>query len=95
MIELTRVKRDANGNPRYVVHFLDLLREAEQEQIDKETRGKYPGANIDAMYFAAIKKSKSIGGKKYRGNDFGGGIVFSSYNTSDLITQIEELRKRK
>ena len=92
MIEVTRVKRDVNGNPRYVVHFLALLSEAEQQQIYKETRGKYPGSCTDAMYFAAIKKAKSIGGKKYRASDFGGGIVFSSYNTTDLVRQIEELK---
>lgn len=28
-IEFTRIKNDANGNPRYIVHFLDLLSDNE------------------------------------------------------------------
>lgn len=28
-MEFTRINNDINGNPRYVVHFLNLLREGE------------------------------------------------------------------
>jgi hypothetical protein len=74
-----RVNNDANGNPRYVVHFLPFVNSKDEELaelLSKETRPfKYP---IDHLYDIAVTKAKAIGGKKYRGKDFGGGVVFSS-----------------
>lgn len=80
-IELKRVNRDINGNPRYVIHFTELLTLDEFDSftgLDK----------ISQAYALAIKKAKKIGGKAYRGKDFGGGIVFQSYNTEELIKDI-------
>ena len=57
-IECYRVNNDTNGNPRYVIHYLDLHND----------------------YNEALKISRKFGGKVYRGKDFGGGIVFQSYN---------------
>jgi hypothetical protein len=39
-------------------------------------------------YEDAIQISKKIGGKKYRGRDFGGGIVFTSYSLRDDLKKI-------
>lgn len=64
-IEFTRVNNDINGNPRYVCHFFELLNDSEK--------------NV-SNYNLAVKRANKLGGKKYRGNDFGGGIVFQSYN---------------
>lgn len=93
-IKFTRIKRDISGNPRYVINFLDLFSESELGQIRTEINKKesYPGEFIDTTYKLAIKKAKTIGGKKYRGMDFGGGIVFQSYNIKDLEKQILGLR---
>lgn len=80
-IQLKRVNRDINGNPRYVTHFSELLTLDEFDSftgIDKITQA----------YNLAIKKAKKIGGSKYRGKDFGGGIVFQSYNIEELIRDI-------
>lgn len=33
-----------------------------------------------------------VGGKKYHCNDFGSGIVFQSYNLTDLNNQVEKLK---
>ena len=80
--EFTRVNNDANGNPRYVVHYLALL-------TDKE---KY-GPHLPNGYEIALKRSRAFGGKKYRGKDYGGGIVFQSYNTqveAEMVAQIVE-----
>ena len=77
-IEFTRVNNDFCGNPRYVTHFFSLLKEDEQTLSN---------------YNLAVKRANKLGGKKYRGNDFGGGIVFQSYNLDDLRKRICEILK--
>ena len=77
-IEFTRVNNDVYGNPRYVTHFFSLLKEDEQTLSN---------------YNLAVKRANKLGGKKYRGSDFGGGIVFQSYSLSDLINRINEILK--
>ena len=66
-IEFTRVNNDIYGNPRYVTHFFSLLKEDEQ---------------TISNYNLALKRANKLGGKKYRGSDFGGGIVFQRYDPS-------------
>ena len=41
-------------------------------------------------YIEAVNISRKIGGKKYRGKDFGGGIVIQSYS---LETDLEHIIK--
>lgn len=77
-IEFTRVNRDVNGNPRYVCHFFDLLPTAVRESQK----------SISELYAIALKNSRQFGGQKYRGKDYGGGIVFQSYNIDDLSDKI-------
>ena len=72
-IEFTRVNNDVYGNPRYVTHFLSLLNEDEQTLSN---------------YNLAVKRANKLGGKKYRGSDFGGGIVFQCYNLDCLRKRI-------
>ena len=72
-IEFTRVNNDVYGNPRYVTHFLSLLNEDEQTLSN---------------YNLSVKRANKLGGKKYRGSDFGGGIVFQSYDPSYLSKRI-------
>ena len=80
-IEFYRVNSDVYGNPRYVVHFLDLLTEAERE-------------TCGGRYSQAIKRANKIGGAKYRGRDFGGGIVFQSYSIDDTAEAIDRVKNR-
>ena len=77
-IEFTRVNNDVYGNPRYVTHFLSLLNEEEQTLSN---------------YNLALKRANKLGGRKYRGSDFGGGIVFQSYNLDGLRKRICEILK--
>ena len=72
-IEFTRVNNDVYGNPRYVTHFLSLLNEDEQTLSN---------------YNLAVKRAKKLGGKKYRGHDFGGGFVFQGWNLDGLRKNI-------
>ena len=75
-IEFTRVNNDVYGNPRYVTHFFSLLKEDEQTLSN---------------YNLAVKRANKLGGKKYRGSDFGGGIVFQCYSTEMLAQRINDL----
>jgi len=76
-IKLTRVNNDINGNPRYVVHFLEFLNNEENSFLPFSKKYEY-----------ALKKAKKIGGKKFHNKQYGGGIVFQSYNTDKLKEQI-------
>lgn len=81
-IEFIRVNNDINGNGRYVVHFLSLLGEHEGDSL-----------TVHEKYDLAAGKSHAIGGRKYRGKNFGGGIVFQSVNNEDLAEEILKLRR--
>ena len=76
--EFTRVNNDFCGNPRYVTHFFSFLKEDEQTLSN---------------YNLALKRANKLGGKKYRGSDFGGGIVFQSYDLNGLRKRITEILK--
>lgn len=81
-IELTRINNDINGNPRYVVHFLQLLNEEEKSFLP-----------LSKEYIYALKKAKKIGGKKYHNKQYGGGVAFGSvFNTDDLKQKIFKLK---
>ncbi len=73
---MKRINNDVNGNPRYVVHFYDLLNDGEGE-----------GLTILEKFDLMVKKSRKVGGKIYRGKDFGGGIVFQSYDIQTTINK--------
>ena len=72
-IEFTRVNNDFCGNPRFVTHFFSFLKEDEQ---------------TISNYNLAVKRANKLGGKNYRGSDFGGGIVFQSYDLNGLRKRI-------
>jgi len=80
-MDFTRINNDINGNPRYVIHFLDILNMEEREFLP-----------FSKKYIYSLKKAKLIGGKKYDNKQYGGGIVFQSYNIQDLENHINDLR---
>ena len=77
----TRVNSDINGNPRHATHFLNLLTDQE----------KGLGLSLDQEYILAVKRANTIGGRKFHNKQFGGGIVFQSYNIQDTANKIVEL----
>ena len=79
-ITFTRVRNDINGNPRYVVHFLRLLTRRECETL-----------SLSNCYALALKKSRRFGGRKYHNREYGGGIVFQSYNLTEQADMITEM----
>lgn len=94
-MELTRIKNDINGNPRYVVHFLELIRDDEyQDRKHELSAQRHPNTDVlNSLYATALKKAKKIGGRKFHNKQFGGGIVFQSYNTPYLIKSINEIKE--
>ena len=69
----TRINNDTNGNPRFVIHYLQLA----------------------DSYERALYLSRQLGGKKFHNKQYGGGIVFQSYNTDKLKKRIEEIKQRE
>lgn len=99
-IEFTKINNDVNGNPRYVCSFLSIpLTDQEKEQCNnpKPRIGKYGEvikdnrSGIERQYDLAVKKAKKIGGRKYHNKQYGGGIVFQSYNIHETERQILSL----
>ena len=83
-IEFTRVNNDVNGNPRYVCHFLDVpveLTQAEQDSM----------SSVSIAYSKALAKARKYGGRKFHNKQYGGGIVFQSYNLNELRPLFENL----
>lgn len=99
-MDYKRVNNDVNGNPRYVFHYSEFLSADDLKRIDSEV-SKRPKEWYDRNlifaprqtkgYELAVKKAKQIGGRKYNGKDFGGGIVFQSYNIQETIKRIKSL----
>lgn len=76
-MEYKRINNDVNGNPRYVFHFLGFL-------------GTEVGT-IEERFNIALKKARTLGGKAYKGKDFGGGIVIQTYDLEATIERINRL----
>lgn len=79
----TRINNDVNGNPRYVLHFLNL-----NTQEEKDASGENW---IPNKYELALNRARKIGGKKFNNKQYGGGIVFQSYNLRDTEFHIERV----
>lgn len=88
-IEFTRVNNDANGNPRYVCHFLEFISDKDEENHNLgKNKTDY---NTAYKYVLALKRAKQLGGRKFHNKQFGGGIVFQSYNIKETERKILEL----
>ena len=84
-----KVKHDSNGNPRWVIHFLDLLTSEEQASARKEAEeAPFFTLGTSVMFRDALNKARKSGGKAYRPKWFGGGIVFQSYNIQEDISNV-------
>ena len=77
----TRVNSDSNGNPRFVIHFLEC--EPEHWKV----------SSLASRYDQTCKLMNTIGGRKFHNKQYGGGIVFQSYNLSDTYSAIQRAIK--
>lgn len=80
--DFTRVNNDTNGNPRYVCHFLRLT--TDDDLPEYQHRLDY----ISRKYDLALARSREFGGRKFHNKQYGGGIVFQSYNLRELCDEI-------
>lgn len=93
-IEFKSINSDVNGTPRYVCHFLNLVTEKESKEAEKITesnRKKYPNnfwSSSNQKYNFALARAKKFFGRKFNNKQYGGGIVFSTYNIQDLEQKI-------
>ena len=76
-IDFTRVNNCINGNPRYVCHFLAF-------KPYQKLNEPYKSFSYDE----ALIKGRKLGGRKFHNKQYGGGIVFSSYNLRNLSDSI-------
>lgn len=77
-IDWCKVRYAANGNPRYVCSWLNFTR------VD-DTGSLFEKKAI------AEKRAAKIGGRPYRGKNYGGGIVFQSFNLAETEQAIADL----
>ena len=78
----TKVNNDSNGNPRYVCHFLDI------GLVTPST------LNLGDRYSYVVAFCNKLGGKKFHNKQYGGGIVWQSYNLDSTIQHIKEAVKK-
>lgn len=73
----------------------EIMRDIQLAQIKNDTYGNPRFVchflNIASTYEEAIKRAHKIGGRKFHNKQYGGGIVFQSYNTDRLIAKINEI----
>ena len=81
-INWKRIKRDTNGNSRYVCHFFNLVPDLK-------------GDGLDGLYNIAVKRANKIGGRKFHNKQFGGGIVFQTTDTCSTERDIKRLIERE
>jgi len=84
-IEFTRINNDTNGNPRYVCHFLAFTNNQDSDRYHAEFGIKA----LQNLYDLALSRSRQFGGRKFHNKQYGGGIVFTSYNIGALGEKIE------
>lgn len=84
--DFSRMNNDANGNPRYCIHFLALNTPAE----NADNSGDF----ITRKYNLALARARKLGGRKFHNKQFGGGIIFGSiYNLNDLCEALNSTMK--
>jgi len=92
-IDFTRVNNDVNGNPRYVCSYDAILNEADKAEARRMSNMSRPMRFfVDCEYELAVKKAKKIGGRKFHNKQYGGGLVFQSYDIAQTERDILNLR---
>ena len=83
--DFTRANNDINGNPRYICHFLSFT-------VPSDLDGYLGLDEITQKYNIALARARKLGGKKFHNKQYGGGIIFTTYNLRELCEQINATR---
>ena len=83
VIRANRIDNDTYGNPRYVIWCGDLLTDADRGTL-----------RIGEWATTGLARGKALGGRRFRGRSFGGGVVFQSYATDELARGISRVTGR-
>lgn len=75
-----RIDNDQNGNPRYVIHFLDMLTAEERDAL-----------TIAAQYDLVLARLAGYG-RRYHNKKFGGGVSLHSYSLYDTAEYLDTRR---
>lgn len=78
-IVFNKVNHDMYGNPRYVCHFLEFIKEEENELPFLQ------------RYAIAKKRANKLGFSVYRAKWYGGGFVVQSYNLHETAKNILDM----
>ena len=73
-VEIYRAKQDVNGNPRWIVWFASF------DNLEPERAEGEPFNVHYERWIYNVVDALGGGARKYRGTDFGGGIIFQSYD---------------
>jgi len=84
-IDVTRIKNDVNGNPRYVIHFLAVY----QHKLAKAYKETFITKAFDTGYDFACLLGNRAGFKRFHNKQYGGGLVFQSYNVQQDLNNLE------
>lgn len=79
-----RIKNDGNGNPRWVVHWMDL----ENDPPDRTL-------TLFERYEEVLRRAKVFGGKRYHTKSYAGGVVFQAYGKADVCDTILRILEDK
>lgn len=79
-IKLERANNDANGNPRYILHFT---------AVSRKLKGELGDAIKDRDMYLLSVQAAGRGFNKYRAKSYGGGIIFQSYNIAKDLEYLE------
>lgn len=82
-VALTRINNDVNGNPLYVFHYNNAL----PVEMRNSSFLLWSGMKYE---IAVMLASEFLGGRKFRNRQYGGGIVFQSYNTRYELDRAED-----
>ena len=80
-IKFHRVQNDSNGNGRLAVHFFAFITDEDRKAMAEQYNADGIRQVLE-LQGLAIARAAQIGGKRYRGKDFGGGIVFTNYESN-------------
>lgn len=73
-VEIYRRAADSNGNPRWIVWFASF------DNLDPKRGEGEPFNFYYERWINNVARALGGGARKYRGTDFGGGIIFQSYD---------------